>query len=116
MIINGVELDDIDIYDFEVAEKYENAIEKLKTVEDDVVGKKNSEAIRIMCNKIFDVFNDLFGVGTDEKIFGEKVNLLICIRAIEELKEQVDAKGAEAEKLINKYSPNRTKKPANKKK
>ena len=49
----------------------------------------------------------MFGEGTDKKIFGDKVNLLTCLKAFEELVEQVNAQKGEVEKIASKYSPNR---------
>lgn len=107
MIINGVELQDLDIYDMEVAEKYEKAIEKVKEQCNEVEGKSLSETIKLQCNSIFNLFNSMFGEGTDKKIFGNKVNLLICINAFEELILQVNEQKKKLEKISNKYSPNR---------
>ena len=68
---------------------------------------KVSESIRYQCNAIFDIFNTLFGEGTDKKVFGNKVNLLTCLKAFEELVLQTNTKNNEVEKLYNKYAPNR---------
>ena len=107
MKINGVELGDWDILDLEVAEKYEQALEHIEGLVETTQGMKMSEAIRTQCNAVFDVFNDLFGEGTDKKIFGDKVNLLTCLKAFEELIMQVKETNKEVEKIANKYSPNR---------
>lgn len=111
MIVNGVELDDLDIYDVDVAEKYENGLKKIKEMSNDVVGKSLSESIRIQCEHIFEFFNIMFGEGTDEKVFGNKVNLVTCLKAFEELisqvNEQKNEQMKELEKISNKYSPNR---------
>lgn len=107
MKINGVELEDLDIYDVEVAEKYESGLKKIKEMSNDVNDKSLSETIRIQCNHIFDFFNTLFGEGTDKKVFGNKVNLVTCIKAFEELILQVNEQKKELEKISNKYSPNR---------
>lgn len=107
MIINGVELEDIDVLDADVAEKYEKALEKVEHISKKVEGMKVSESIRTQCNAIFDVFNALFGEGTDKKVFGDKVNLLTCLKAFEELVLQANEQNKEVEELTNKYSPNR---------
>lgn len=111
MIVNGVELENLDIYDVEVAEKYERGLEKIKNMSEDVVDKSFSESIKIQCNHIFDFFNTLFGEGTDTKVFGNKVNLVTCLKAFEELISQVNEQrkeqDKEVEKISNKYSPNR---------
>ncbi len=107
MKINGVELQDIDILDLEVAEKWEDALERVEGVAKSIEGVKISATIRIQCNAIFEVFNTLFGEGTDKKIFGDRVNLMMCLKAFEELVTQVKSQSAEVEKMASKYSPNR---------
>ncbi|MEG0309150.1 MAG: DUF6673 family protein [Clostridium sp.] len=106
MNINGVELE-LDIYDADTAEKYEKVIDDVQCIAEEVKDTKASKGIRIQCEAIFKVFNDLFGEGTDKKIFGEKVNLLSCIKAFEELVTQVNEQKGELEKITSKYSPNR---------
>lgn len=107
MIINGVELEDLDIYDVEVAEKYEKALETVHLSSNKDNSKSLSEGIKFQCNLIFDFFNTVFGEGTDKKIFGNKVNLMTCIKAFEEIVLKVNEQKKEIEKLSNKYSPNR---------
>lgn len=107
MKINGVELQDIDILDLEVAEKWEKALERVESITKTMEGMKVSESIRTQCNAIFDVFNTLFGEDTDRKVFGDRVNLLICLKAFEELVTHMSAKNSEVEKIASKYSPNR---------
>ena len=107
MLINNVELEDIDILDADVAEKYESAIDSVNEMVEKVVGMKASESIRTQCTTIFDVFNTIFGEGTDKKVFGTKVNLLTCMKSFEELVLLLNVKNKEVEGLLNKYSPNR---------
>lgn len=114
MIINGVELEDIDIYDLEVAEKYDKVLKNIDIVKEDIKGMSNVEGIRTLCNAIFEVFNTMFGEGTDKKIFGNKVNLITCIKALEEFVMQINEQKKEIEKLSNKYSPNRAQRRAKK--
>ena len=85
MIVNGVNLPDPDVGDLEFLEKYE--------AQNDIITKKmsemdknvrRSEAVRIQCTLVFDFFDAVFGEGTAQKIFGEKVNLKTCIDAYEE--------------------------------
>lgn len=113
MIINGVELEDLDIYDVEVAERYDKALEGLKGIEENKSGSM-ADIIKSQCTAIFDVFNTMFGEGTDKKVFGDRVNLRICLKAFEELVLQVNEQKSEIEKLTNKYSPNRAQRRAKK--
>lgn len=107
MKINGVELENIDIYDLEVAEKYEKAMARVEKIQEEVKTLDGAEGIRKICNSIFEVFNTMFGDGVDKKIFGDKVNLLTCLKALEEFLLQVDGQKKEIEKLSTKYSSNR---------
>lgn len=107
MIINGVELEDIDIYDLEVAENYEKALKIVNESSSKDNSKSLSDGIRFQCNLIFDFFNTVFGEGADKKIFGNKVNLMTCIKAFEEIVLKMNEQKKEIEKLSNKYSPNR---------
>lgn len=107
MKINGVELEDLDIFDLEVAGKYENALKNVEDMNEKVKGMTVAESIRTQCNAVFNVFNELFGKGTDKKVFGNKVNLLTCLKAFEELALQMNEQKTEIEKITSKYSPNR---------
>lgn len=107
MKINGVELEDLDIFDLEIAGKYENALKNVEDMSEKVKGMTVAESIRTQCNAVFNVFNELFGKGTDKKVFGNKVNLLTCLKAFEELVVQMNEQKSEIEKIANKYSPNR---------
>lgn len=114
MKINGVELQDLDILDLEVAEKYEKALESLQELSGKVQGMSMVESIKTQCNAVFDVFNTMFGEGTDKKVFGDRVNLLTCLKAFEELVTQMNVQNAEVERLASKYSPNRAQRRAKK--
>lgn len=116
MKINGVELEDIDIYELETMEKAERAIDKV--LEDikalDRPNLSGSEAIRIQCHAIMDCFNSIFGEDTDKKLFGDKTNILICVKSFEELMKKFEEKKKEIETYTSKYSPNRAQRRAKK--
>lgn len=115
MIVNGMELEELDIFDIEVAERYEKAIQKVKINSkiENIEDKSVSEVMKAQCEAIGECFNDLYGSGTDKKIFNGKLNLLTSIRAFNDLVENVSKKKDEVEKEINgikkKYSHNRVK-------
>lgn len=84
MIINNVELPDIDFLDADVMEKYETALDDLKNLSNSEA-KSAGEQIREQCHAVFDVFNRLWGEGTDKLVFGERTNIGICLNAFKEL-------------------------------
>jgi hypothetical protein len=101
-------LEDIDLFDADVAEKVTEAIDKV------VEEAKSTERltslpqiIRKQCNAVFDCFNTVFGEGTDKKVFGNKVNLKVCLNAFAELSSALKEQKEAAEKEFSKYSPNR---------
>lgn len=116
MIINNVEIGQLDIFDADSSEKYEKTIDKVIKEAQDSKGLKLSAAIRKQCNAVFNCFDELFGDGTAKKIFGEKVNLLICLKAFDELKngisEQIEQSERELNTISSKYSSNRVKRRA----
>jgi hypothetical protein len=108
--INNVELQDVDIFDADTAEKYEIVLDKVVNSSKKLEGLKTSAVIRIQCESVFEVFNELFGEGTDKKVFGDKVNLKTCLFAFEELVTHINEQKGEVEKIAAKYSPNRLQK------
>lgn len=112
MKINNVELQDFDVFDADELEKCEDAIENFKSnVKEMKDFEKVSEYMRYNCNVVFDLFNDIFGEGTDKKIFGTKTNIIICLKAVDELLTFVNDNKSKQEKEINKmlskYSKNK---------
>lgn len=114
MKINGVELEDLDFYDLEVAEKYDKVLEDLKKNDENNKSMSMTEVVKTQCETIFNVFNTMFGEGTDKKIFGEKVNLKICLKAFTELVDHANEQKADLEKMSSKYSANRAQRRAKK--
>lgn len=109
-----------DFNDANDMERLENAIEetqkKLNNMKTD--DKRVSETIREICESIFNCIDKIFGVGTSSKIFGNKVNLNMCIEAFKDLIDaRVEQDNKFAEELNNiekKYSPNRATRRAKK--
>lgn len=112
MKIRNVELE-FDFNDADDMEKLENAVEKTQKELNNISvdGKKASEVIRETCKVIFNCFNEIFGEGTDKKVFGEKTNFNICKEAFEDLVnariEQEKEFTEEMNNIEKKYSPNR---------
>ena len=107
MKINGVELPDLDIYDLKVAEKFDKELHTVSEVGANLEGLSTPEVIRVQCTAIFKFFNNMFGEGTDKKIFGDKVNLVTCLKALDEFVTQVRDQKEKIEEISNKYSPSR---------
>ena len=114
MKINGVELEDLDFYDLEVAEKYDEVLEDLKKNDENNKSMSMTEVVKTQCETIFNVFNTMFGEGTDKKIFGDRVNLKICLKAFAELVDHANEQKADLEKMSSKYSANRAQRRAKK--
>ena len=102
MKINNVELPDLDIYDLEFAEKYENGLKKIENLNDEGLGY--SEVIRNSCNLVFDFFNDIWGEGTDKKVFGNKTNLGECYKAYTQVLDNFHIQKENLSKTLDKYS------------
>lgn len=107
MKVNGVELGDLDIFDVETACRYEEALEKVVEGSKNLENLKNSDSIKLQCALVFNCFDDLFGEGTAVKVFGEKMNLLVCLKSFEELVQHTNEQKDEIEKITSKYSANR---------
>ena len=114
MIVNGVKLEDLDIFDLEVSEKVDKELKKVDEAAKTLEGLVMPDIIRTQCNAIFDLFNNLFGEGTDKKIFGEKVNLVTCLKALDDFVSEMRKRNKEIESISNKYSPNRVARRAKK--
>ena len=89
--INEVQLPELDIFDADVAEKYEHEImimsESMRTVDDN---KPYSEVIYALCTPVFSCFDNLFGEGTSAIVFAGKSNIKSCLRAVSELVRAVE--------------------------
>lgn len=122
MKINNVEIEDLDLFDADVVEKYENEMVKVKEITEKVStefkeGKiKQSEYIRKLCASVNEFFDSVWEKGTAFKVFNGKCNMITSIKAFAEVVDWANNKEAhkdqfdEVDKIINKYSPNRIEK------
>ena len=107
MIINGVELEDLNGLDYETAQKVEKEMEKAQGLGDKVAKLKNSEGIKVICDTINDIFDNIFGKGTSDKVFNGKKNLIVSMKAFEELCTKYRESQNAMNDMLKKYSPNR---------
>ena len=107
MKINGVELKDLDILDLETAEKIEKINAEIRKVDEKTKGVSLVESIKIQCNFVFKVFNELFGEGTDKLVFGDRTNLEVCTKALMELFLELEQNKQKSMESIEKYSTSR---------
>jgi len=99
----------IDMHDADQMERYEKAFEKMGEAEKAIPKDgKQSEILRKFCTLFRDLFNDLFGPGTDEKLFGSTNNARIAIEIYDDFLSFVDAQrtnaGISTAATIQKYA------------
>lgn len=120
MKILNVELEEFDFNDADDLERFEKefniADKKIKALSPK--GKTASDVIREGCSIIFECFDNIFGKGTSQKIFGSKTSLKVCTKAFMDLKAERDKQDQELEAIIGEigaeYSPNRAARRAKK--
>ncbi|MDD7793696.1 DUF6673 family protein [Clostridium sp. 'White wine YQ'] len=105
--INGAELEDLDFFDSEVLEKYENALDDVMSKSKNVTGEKSSEIIKKECQIVYEFFDKLWGEGTGQKVFKGKYNVMTSFKAFEEVNNKASEQKKELDSMLNKYSANR---------
>jgi hypothetical protein len=97
--VYGVELE-FDVLNEETAQRLEEALAKVKlrTQKYSSKNKKLSKIINEQCEFVFDFFDEVFGEGTHNKIFGETKNLGHCLEAFRIVVSEIDAKSKEVSK------------------
>lgn len=115
MKIKGIEVD-FNFLDADDIERFEKEAENVKR-ECKEKGKQKmslAEAIREECKVIKNFFDNVFGVGISQKLFGNKNNLEEHIKVFEEvIKEKIEQqKGLQA--TFDRYQPNREQRRYNK--
>ncbi len=91
-IVNGIQLPELDIFDADVAAKYEHEMvsmsDAMRIVDD---SGSYSTTIHALCTPVFRCFDNLFGEGTAARIFAGKSNIKNCLKAVSELVHAVEA-------------------------
>lgn len=109
--INGVNLE-IDMENVDFLEKYEKAFEKMEEEEKSITKTgKQSDIARMYCKMFYHLFDNIFGEGTGQKIFGGKNNLRIIDETYDKFinicAEQTRDIQRRREKIVAKFKPNR---------
>ena len=118
---------EFDFFDAEQMERYEKESEiaqkELNSI--DINKMKQSELINKTCKTKEKCFDNVFGEGTSKKIFEDKRNFRLCVKAFKDLakakKEQVNEIGdeikdfqKELQEINAEYKPNRATRRAKK--
>lgn len=108
MKIRNVEVD-FNFLDADDIERFEREAEKVRQ-ECEIKGKEEmsySQVIREECRIINNFFNNVFGQGVSEKLFGNKNNLEDHIKAFEDIVKQKIEQQKGLESTFERYQPNR---------
>lgn len=108
MKIKDIEVD-FDFLDADDVERFEKAAKKVK---EECSKHKNismsyAEAIREECKVINTFFDEAFGQGISEKIFGKKSNLTDHIETFEAIIMEKNRQQASLKNTFDRYQPNR---------
>lgn len=108
---NDVELE-VDMEDVEFLERYEAAFKKMEESEKTLQKTGNhSEIVKRYCQMFYELFDDLFGNGTGERLFCGKMNSRICEECYDsfltECKKGILAAVERRNNRMNKFRPNR---------
>lgn len=108
MKIKNIEVE-FDFLDADDMERFET--EAKKVIEKCEVKEKEqmsySQMIREQCQIINDFFNNVFGNGMSQKIFGNKDNLKEHISAFEEIVKEKENQQKSIVSTLERYQPNR---------
>lgn len=102
MKINNVTLD-FDLYDadnVELRERYFEKLDEMKTVAEDIPDGTETEKRRYLCGRVKTIFDEVFGEGTGVKVCGMKDNLLVCMKAFDELVSEQARQDGEYQKVM----------------
>lgn len=105
MNIRNVELQ-ADFLDADFMEVFENALTKMQKRANEAKTKKwesNTKAMREICDYINVFFDEVFGEGTSEKIFGGKANVGDHFDALEAVYDERDRVNGKLANARNKY-------------
>lgn len=115
--VNGCEFI-LDLQDVDEIERFEKAIERMDIAEKALPKDgKASDRMRAYCMMYRNLYDDLFGEGAAQKIFGDTNNARVCNEVYEQFLTFVESQGEVAStsrrRITERYSPNRAQRRAN---
>ncbi len=103
---------ELDLLEYQDAKRVEDAMSAFYQR----VGKLEQEQASLSgqvlgyCTPTLEFFDDIWGPGTDKKLFGDHTNLGLCAQAFGQLAEEITKKQPKkAQELFSKYLPARQK-------
>lgn len=98
-----IEFDFLDVESFtkyeDAINNYMNKLEKAKQFKG-----KESEGRKLLCNIVYDFFDELLGKGTAIQLLGNKLNYGECIKAMQEIIEEKLKSDQEVNVVLQKYN------------
>ena len=100
-----IEFDFLDVENFA---KYENALEEYmkKLNEIKQFKGKESDGRELLCNVVYNFFDELLGKGSAVRILGEKRNYGKCLKSMQEIINEKLKSDEEVNDILGKYSIN----------
>lgn len=114
--IKGIELE-LDMQDVATVERYEAAFARMGETEKNLPKDgKASERLRAFCRMFRNLYDDIFGPGTSDKIFGDNDNARVATEVYEQFLEFVSGQRNPVDEIQNRiadrFSPNRAQRRA----
>ncbi len=106
LIINGIKLEG-DLMDADFMEKFESSMIKMR---DSAQAKKRetfptaAANYRAQCEVVNTCFDEIFGDGTAQKLFGGKMNVMEHLKAIEKVSEWAAGERKTLNDFTNRYT------------
>lgn len=106
LIINGIKLEG-DLMDADFMEKFESSMIKIR---DSAQAKKRENFptaaanYRAQCEVVNTCFDEIFGAGTAQKLFGGKMNVMEHLKAIEKVSEWAAGERKTLNDFTNRYT------------
>lgn len=106
LIINGIKLEG-DLMDADFMEKFESSMIKMH---DSAQAKKRENFptaaanYRAQCEVVNTCFDEIFGAGTAQKLFGGKMNVMEHLKAIEKVSEWAAGERKTLNDFTNRYT------------